>query len=381
MDFIQFKNKLNPKNERIIKSLERITKRKDVAKIVEKILADDQLTHFNISVGVWDSYIQDYLNGVESVVAIFRAIAENAWKNGDPGIYFIDNANSNNIAPYLGKLLCTNPCGEVPLYPYEACCLGSINLSNFVEEDFIDFEYLGFVVKTAVRFLDNVQTLSIVPVPEINEATKNTRRLGLGVMGFADILSEMQFEYDSDQAFILADVLAKFIQKSAWEASMELAQERGAFPAFRKSLTDWTMFDNLGLPRYPVRNIAVTSIAPTGTIALLCDVNSGIEPFFSRKYTRNITEGVGNEAKDTMAQEHNVVGKTAHEIHWKEHILMQSIWQKYVDNAVSKTINMPHTATEQEILDAYILAWEKGCKGITVYRDKSRAFQILESGE
>jgi len=275
-------------------------------------------------------------------------------------------------------MLCTNPCGEVPLYPYEACCLGSINLDNFVEGDFVDFEYLDFVVKTAVRFLDNVQTLSEVPVPEINEATKRTRRLGLGVMGFADVLSEMKMEYDSEEAFLLAEVLARVIQRSAWKASMELAEERGTFPAFRKSETNWTTIDNLELPRKPVRNIAVTSIAPTGTIALLCDVNSGIEPFFSKKYNRNITEGVGNEAKDVLVQEHEVFGKTAHEIHWIDHIRMQSIWQKYVDNAVSKTINMPHDATPDNILDAYALAWEMGCKGITVYRDKSRSFQILE---
>lgn len=379
LGFINYKHTLNPKNERIMKSIYRIVEKGDFTDYVEKVLADDQLTHFNISVGVWDEYMKGLLNG--DYEYLFNTIAESAWNNGDPGLYFIHNANRDNIAPYLGLMLCTNPCGEVPLYPYEACCLGSLNLYNFVEGDFIDFEYLKDVTKLAVRFLDNVQTLNEVPVQEINDATKSTRRLGLGVMGFADVLSEMGFEYDSEDALILAKVLSRAIQYYSWEASMELAEERGAFPEFKASKVNWDTIDTLKLPRKPVRNIAVTSIAPTGTIALLCDVNSGIEPFFSKKYTRNITEGVGNEAKDSVVQEHAVIGKTAHEIHWKDHILMQAEWQNHVDNAVSKTINMPNSATKDDILNAYVMAWQAGCKGITVYRDKSRSFQILEEEE
>jgi ribonucleoside-diphosphate reductase alpha chain len=309
-------------------------------------------------------------------------IAENAWLSGDPGIFFIDRANEDNMVPYLGRIEATNPCGEVPLLAHEPCCLGSINLERFVEGKYVDFAYLEEVVRLAVRFLDNVHDVSHTQIDEINNSARRTRRIGLGVMGWADMLAELGLAYDHEDAFILADIVSKIIQKEAWLTSMDLAEERGAFPAFLEEEVNWNLIDKLGLDRRPVRNVAVTSIAPTGSISLISDVNSGIEPFFSHHYTRNITEGIGNRAIDTLEQ--SAVSdsvKTAHEIHWKDHIRMQAAWQKWTCNAVSKTINMPNDASVDDIMEAYALAWELGCKGITVYRNGSRMFQILEPKE
>ncbi len=316
----------------------------------------------------------------EKAMNILKEIAENAWLNGDPGVFFIDHANDDNMVPYLGRIEATNPCGEVPLLPYEACCLGSINLERFVDGKYVDFAYLKDVVRYAVRFLDNVHELNETPVEEINEAARMTRRIGLGVMGWADALADVGIPYDHEDAFVLADMIAKTIQTTAWETSMQLAEERGEFPAFQWNNINWKLIDDLELKRRLVRNVAVTSIAPTGSISLISDVNSGIEPFFAHVYSRNITEGIGNTAKDTLEQSavsHTV--KTAHDIHWKDHIKMQATWQKWTCNAVSKTINMPNDATVKDIMEAYELAWESGCKGITVYRDGSRLFQILNT--
>jgi ribonucleoside-diphosphate reductase alpha chain len=370
-------------------------KGKKYFEVMRKTLADDQLTHFNMSVGIFDAFMQAVLNNEEWVIEgydssltkldshdIMRAIAENAWLNGDPGVFFIDRANEDNMVPYLGDIEATNPCGEVPLLPYEACCLGSINVERFIEGEYVDFAYLKEVVRFAVRFLDNVHEINETPVPEINEAIRMTRRLGLGVMGWADALEEAGIPYDHDDAFILAEMIAKAIQKTAWEASMELAEERGEFPAFQWDNINWKLIDDLELKRRPVRNVAVTSIAPTGSISLIAGVNSGIEPFFSHKYTRNITEGIGNTAKETLKQSTiSDTVRTAHEIHWKDHIRMQASWQKWTCNAVSKTINMPKEATVNDIMSAYLLAWSSGLKGITIYRDGSRIFQILNSGD
>lgn len=381
MKFVNIKNKLDGRNIRLMDEYKRNlenagldTNGAEYFKIMSKTLADDQLTHFNISVAITDDYMagEDY--------DILRAIAENAWRNGDPGVYFIDRANQDNMVPYLGNLDATNPCGEVPLLPYEACCLGSINLYSFVDGDFFDWVYLRDVVRVAVRFLDNVQELNFTPIEEINDATKRTRRLGLGVMGLADVLAEMQLPYDSEEAFEFASKLAHFIGRESWIASQELAEERGPFEAYRPSEMNWNIIDKFKLERKPVRNVAITSIAPTGTIALIADVNSGIEPYFAHSYSRNITEGVGNTAKETLEQAAiSDTVKTAHEIDWKSHIRMQAAWQDYVDNAVSKTINMPKSATVDDVMEAYKTAWELGLKGITVYRDGSKLFQILNA--
>ncbi len=365
-DFIQYKNELDDKNTRILKEFGSNDR-------LKKVLADNQLTHFNLSVAITDDYMAtgDY--------ELLELIAENAWKNGDPGMYFIDRANSDNMVEYLGRLDATNPCGEVPLLPYEACCLGSLNVYNFYDAGVFDWEYLRDVIRVAIRFLDNVQEMNTTPVPEINVATKATRRLGLGVMGLADLLADMKVSYDSKDALEFCDNLAYFIGRESWMASMELAVERGPFDAFDSDLVNWTVFDKFDLDRRPVRNVAITSIAPTGTISLISDVNGGIEPFFAHSYKRNITEGVGNTAKETIEQpevSHTV--KTAHDISWERHVDMQATWQNWVDNAVSKTINMPNNATKDDIMEAYLSAWAQGLKGITVYRDGSKIFQILD---
>jgi len=377
--FINIKNKLDGRNIRLVEEYQRNlenagldTGGAEYFEIMRKTLADDQLTHFNISVAISD----EYMAGDDK--ELLKQIAENAWKNGDPGLYFIDRANQDNMTPYLGDLDVTNPCGEVPLLPYEACCLGSINLFMFsYPEGYFDWKNLKDIIRIAVRFLDNIQELNETSIEEINDATKDTRRLGLGVMGLADTLEELGLSYDSQEARDFCDELAKFISTEAWSASMDLAEERGAFPAFVEEHVTWEGIP-VELKRRPVRNVAITSIAPTGSIALVADVNNGIEPFFSHDYTRNITGGIGNTAKETLKQSAvSDTVKTAHEIHWKDHINMQATWQNWTDNAVSKTINMPNEATVEDVLSAYEYAWEQGLKGITVYRDGSKLFQIL----
>jgi len=316
--------------------------------IMKKTLADDQLTHFNLSVAMTDEFMASSETD-KNKMKLLKIIAENVYDNGDPGLYFINRANQDNMTPYLGSFDATNPCGEVPLLPYEACCLGSINLFKFSEKGAFNWDDLRTTIRIAVRFLDNVHELNYTPIEEINEATKNTRRLGLGVMGLADTLAELGLPYDSKDAMDFCDLLARFIAKEAWLASMDLAEERGPFFAFVEEYINWRLIDNLDLKRRPVRNAAVTSIAPTGSISLLAGVNGGIEPYFAHDYTRNITKGIGNTAEEIIKQKafsSNV--RTAHEISW-----------------------------EGDIISAYYMAWEKGLKGITVYRDGSRMFQIL----
>jgi ribonucleoside-diphosphate reductase alpha chain len=407
--FIRFKNELNSRNDRLvtnyIKNLENMDLNIDGTPYFEtmiKTLADDQLTHFNLSVGITDDFMEaDKANaswnlGKNKIWAkdLLDAIATSAWESGDPGLFFIDAANRNNIAPYLGRLEATNPCGEIPLLPYEACCLGSINLANCVWNGEFDWEYFENVVRVAVRFLDNVHDLNETPVPEINETCKRTRRLGLGVMGLADCLVELGYSYDSDKAMGFCADLAYEFGKLSWKASMDIAEEKGPFPAFDSEKINWSQIKKFDLPRKPVRNIAVTAIAPTGTIALLADVSSGIEPFFALSYKRHITKGVGNSPVETLVyelpllkqkrdegwseDEINKVFKDSHSIPWQKHLEMQAIWQNFIDNAVSKTINMPNDARIGDVLQAYRSAWELGLKGITVYRDKSKTFQVLE---
>jgi ribonucleoside-diphosphate reductase alpha chain len=397
--FVRFKNNLNNANSRILDEYKRnLTKvGLDVKGIkyfdmLRKTLADDQLTHFNISVSIPNCFmdavkmwfpwelISRTTEERQKVDAneLLNLIAENAHANGDPGIFFSTRANMDNMVPYLGHIEATNPCGEVPLLPFEPCCLGSINLCDFVDGTYFDFDYLKVVTKLAIRFLDNVQEVNVTPVTPVNEAAKRTRRLGLGVMGWADVLEEMGIPYDNEEALDLARGIAKTIQHEAWLASQELAEEKGAFPAFDADKVNWTLLDNAKVERKAVRNVACTSIAPTGTISLIGECNSGIEPYYSNSYVRNITEGISNSKTDDIRLGSKSKVKTAHEIAWQDHIKMQAAWQMYTDNAVSKTINMPNTATVKDVRDAYMMAWELRCKGITVYRDGSKAFQILE---
>ncbi len=384
--FVNIKNSLDGRNVRLLDEYKRNlnnagldTDGTEYFQIMRKTLADDQLTHFNISVAITDSFMAKVIDDDEESVDLLRMIAKNAHTNGDPGVFFIDRANSDNMTPYMGDILATNPCGEVPLLPYEACCLGSINLYMFAEPDIgYNWDDLRDTIRIAVRFLDNVQELNYTLIDEINKATRETRRLGLGVMGLADTLEELGLEYDSEDAMIFCEEVARFIAVESWNASMDLAEERGPFSSYIEEKINWKLVDSLGIDRRPIRNVAITSIAPTGSIALVADVNGGIEPFFAHSYSRNMTEGVGNTAKETFEQSAiSDTVKTAHEISWKSHIDMQAVWQNYTDNAVSKTINMPNNVTVEDIMNAYRYAWEKGLKGIAVYRDGSRAFQIL----
>jgi ribonucleoside-diphosphate reductase alpha chain len=341
----------------------------------------------------------------------------------------------DNMVKYLGKIEATNPCGEIPLLPYEPCCLGSINLLSIYDEETgeINFPFLEELVRVAVRFLDNVQTLSETPVEEVNKWSKGLRRLGLGVMGWADLLAKLEIPYDSEDALDLAEYIGWFISFFAWLESIALAKERGEFPYYDAGRADLeVVFKSLQAAYVPhqfdiddvrisgVRNVAITSIAPTGTIALLSGVNSSIEPFFALAYKRNITEGIGNEAKDYIIEinpilleklkkdghtekeieeikkyvlKHGTIAdhpkifdqtkavfRTSLEIDFQDHIRMQAAWQKYIDNAISKTINMKNSSTPEDIFKAYFLMWEAGLKGGTIYRDNSKSFQILETG-
>lgn len=447
VEFINNKARLDQKNTRILYEFtDHPMNTGDVDEVLEKILLDNQLTHFNISTAISDDFMNAVSNNEEwylispktgEVVSkvdaskLFKLIAERAWATGDPGVFFIDRVNDDNLVPYIGKIDATNPCGEVPLLPYESCCLGSLNLHNFYDKDRnrIDLEFLEFSTRAATRFLDNVQTLSESTVPEINVVSKGLRKLGLGVMGWADLLAELELPYDSEEATELAKYLSWFISHFAWLESITIAEEKGSFEFFDRDSANLSIVERTLNSEYTehrveldginLRNSSVTSIAPTGSIALIAGVNSSIEPFYALSYTRNITEGVGNLAKETIHEVNPIllskleeleyskadilkvkqyisknktikgcslvpkklqeVFKTAHEISWEDHVAMQAAWQSYVSNAVSKTINLPEDATIEDVAGVYYAMWNSGLKGGTVYRDKSKTFQILES--
>jgi len=397
-----------------------------------------EIENFNISVGVTDDFMKAVSRNGEwqlknprngEVVSTIRArslmreLVSYAWRTGDPGLIFLDAINRNNpLIKSYGRIEATNPCGEQPLHPFDACNLGSINLAKFVKQENskqqpvtrVDWERLEFVVRTAVRMLDNVIDACHYPLRQITETVQANRRIGLGVMGFADMLYLLRVPYDSEAGVKLAERVAKFVQDKSWEESARLAREKGAFPCYKESTFE-----------RPVRNVAITTIAPTGSISMLADCSSGIEPVFALAYTKNVIEETGlfylnphfeqelEKARwaDLSAQaggdsEHKVrdrivrevakegsvahisgvpeevrqVYRTAHDIAPEWHVKMQAAWQKYTDNAVSKTINFPNSATMDEVEEAYMLAWKTGCKGITIYRDGSKEVQILSVG-
>jgi ribonucleoside-diphosphate reductase alpha chain len=378
-----------------------------------------ELNNFNISVGVSDQFMQSVAKeedydlidprdqkkvGTLNAAEVYQTLVSQAWKNGDPGIIFLDRINRDNPTPQLGEIESTNPCGEQPLLPMEACNLGSINLAKFVLETgdgpVIDFEGLKQMVGWSVRFLDNTIDMSKYPLPEIDEMVRGNRKIGLGVMGFADMLYQLKIPYNSDEALETAETVMQFIQDNAHEASQNLAQERGVFSNWEQSIYK---DQNVAL-----RNATCTTIAPTGTLSIIAGCSSGIEPLFALSFVRNVMdndkllevnpyfEEVANDRRfysrelmDEIAKKGSIkkfkqipkdvrkVFVTAHDVSPDWHIRMQAAFQKYTDNAVSKTVNLPRDATVDDVKQVYNLAYELGCKGVTIYRDGSKENQVL----
>lgn len=410
--------------------------------------------NFNISIALTDTFMQaleqdeeyELVNprtktvvGKERARQVLRLITEMAWRMGDPGVIFLDKINKYNPTPQLGEIEATNPCGEQPLLAYESCNLGSINLSNMVVDDFLDWEKLRETVWTAIHFLDNVIEINSYPLQEIENMTKRTRKIGLGVMGFADMLIKLRIPYDSEEALTLASSIMEFIDYQSKLAAIDLAERRGCFPTFKGSLyeaeriplvgpyeknvekpvspivrrilssrpdVDWKEVVE-GLRIHGIRNATTTTIAPTGSLSIVADASSGIEPLYAIAYTKHITVGdlievhglfkqIAKEAgfyseelvkrllvEGNLAEVENIpdwvkrIFVTAHEIAPEWHVRMQGAFQKFVDNAVSKTINMRREAPVEDVERAYLLAYDVGCKGITIYRDGSKESQVL----
>jgi ribonucleoside-diphosphate reductase alpha chain len=383
----------------------------------------NRLNNFNISVALTEEFMKAVESGEEyslvnphsrevtgrlSAREVFERIVESSWKNGEPGMIFIDRINRDNPTPKIGAIESTNPCGEQPLLPYESCNLGSINLANMITTKDgharIDYDKLKATVVTAVRFLDDVIDMNNYPLPEIRHMTVGNRKIGLGVMGFADMLIALGIPYDSDEALAVAQELMSFVQEESGAASCNLARERGPFPNY-----DVSVFPERG--GAPRRNATTTTIAPTGTISIIAGVSSGIEPIFALSYTRNVMDNDhllevhplfeaemrrrGLYSAERMTELSKVgtlrhmesipedvarVFVTAHDISPEAHLRMQAAFQKYTENAVSKTVNFPADATRDDIRKVFVLAYRLGCKGVTVYRDKSRDEQVLNIG-
>ena len=353
-----------------------------------------ELTNFNLSVAVTDEFMQTYAQGgmfplinprtkkvVKKVKArdLFQLIAESAWASGEPGVLFIDTINRANPTPHIGMIEATNPCGEQPLLPYESCCLGSINLSKLVRQGEINWERLRELVHLGVRFLDNVIEMGKYPVAEIDKITRANRKIGLGVMGFAHMLIQQGISYDSPEAENMGEKVMSFIEKESKIASGRLAEERGAFPNYEGSM--WAKKNLLQ------RNATTTTVAPTGTLSLIAGCSSGIEPIYDIRYTRRLLGDIELEMTDPLYEEmkgNQEMGKripelfrNAYQIEPLIHLKIQRTFQNYVDNAVSKTINLPESATPETILSIYQEAFRLGLKGTTIFRDKSRAVQVL----
>jgi ribonucleoside-diphosphate reductase alpha chain len=382
-----------------------------------------EMENFNLSVGITKAFMEalskddeyDLINprtkqSTKHLKAkeVLEAIVSAAWETGDPGILFLDRINEANPTPELGEIESTNPCGEVPLLPYEPCVLGSINLLNMLKEENgkweVDFDKLRMTVRNAVHFLDNVIDMNQYPLPQISQMAKGNRKIGLGVMGLAHFLIRLEIPYNSQKALEVVKGVMSFIQYQAREQSMELAEKRGVFPNFKGSI-----YDRPGGMR--LRNATLTTIAPTGTLSLLANCSSGIEPLFAIQYTRRALEDMEFQITDPLfiklgekkgfmnpelikalsegasLQELSQVPKemkklfiTTFEIPPAWHIKIQAAFQEYTDNAVSKTINFPRTATKDEVKEAFLMAYQERCKGITIYRSGSKPSQVLACG-
>ncbi|MBI2832638.1 MAG: vitamin B12-dependent ribonucleotide reductase [Chloroflexi bacterium] len=396
----------------------------DIEKFITAKENSTALTNFNLSVAVTMKFMEAVKAGAEydlvnprtgepagklNAKEVFDKIVDMAWRTGDPGVVFIDRINQDNPTPHLGKIESTNPCGEQPLLPYESCNLGSINLARMVRsvngKCERDDDKLIRTVRTAVRFLDDVIDVNKFPLPAIEQRTKETRKIGLGVMGFADMLLQLGIPYDSDEALKQAKEVMALINIVATETSQQLAQERGEFPAFKGSI-----YDKPNAPK--IRNATRTTIAPTGTLSIIAGCSSGIEPLFALSYTRTILEGTqmvevnpyfeqaarnggfyseelmkklaeGAKLRDIDGIPDNVkrLFVTAHDITPEGHVKMQAAFQESTNNAVSKTVNFPHDATREDVKKVYLLACDNQLKGITIYRDRSRDEQVLTTGK
>ncbi|MDI6601248.1 MAG: vitamin B12-dependent ribonucleotide reductase [Thermoanaerobacteraceae bacterium] len=394
----------------------------DILEFIQCKKDNNDITNFNISVGITEKFMDavekdEYYPLVDPhtkrIVKTLRArevfdlIIDMAWNNGEPGIVFLDRMNEKNPTPEVGEIESTNPCGEQPLLPYESCNLGSINLLNMlkkVEERYeVDYEKLRRVVFDAVHFLDNVIDANNYPLPQIDEMTKANRKIGLGVMGFADMLYKIGIPYNSEEALKIAGKVMGFIDKTSKDASIELAKKRGVFPNWEKSI-----YKEMNLP---LRNATTTTIAPTGTISIIAGVSSGIEPVFALAFVRKVLDndelldvnpifketavkrGFYSESLmrkistagslkdlDEVPEDVKNIFVTALDIDPYWHISMQAEFQKHVDNAVSKTVNFRYEATKDDVRKTYTLAYKLGCKGVTIYRDGSRDTQVLNIG-
>jgi ribonucleoside-diphosphate reductase alpha chain len=379
-----------------------------------------QLNNFNISVGLTEKFMQaverdeEYAlvnprsgkqHGSLNARKVFQRIVKQAWENGEPGIVFLDRLNRDNPTPQVGEIESTNPCGEQPLLPYESCNLGSINLGKFVADGAIDWNRLKETVHNAVHFLDNVIEANSYPLQQISDMTRANRKIGLGVMGWADMLILLGIPYSSPEAVKLGKKVMKFINDEGHLASRELGKIRGSFPNFSGSCFDTKDAE-------PMRNATVTTIAPTGTISIIANASSGVEPLFAISYLRTVMDknvmvevnphferiakerDFYSEALMKRIAEHGTLHDiaeipqdvrelfvTAHDISPGDHIQMQAAFQLHTDNAVSKTVNFPNSATIEDVENVYRLAYQSGCKGVTIYRDGSRDEQVLSTSK
>jgi len=383
----------------------------------------DRLNNFNISVAITDRFMEALEEGGEyelinprsgevteklDAARVFDLIVDSAWRTGEPGVVFIDRVNQFNPTPQVGEIESTNPCGEQPLLPYESCNLGSVNVACFARGSAgactVDYSALRQAVHTSARFLDNVIDMNRYPLAEISELTRANRKIGLGVMGFADLLIRMGIPYDHDDAVDVASEIMRNVQEAGRDASRKLAVERGAFPNFESSV-----FAERG--EQPLRNATVTTIAPTGSISIIADTSSGVEPLFALTFTRRVLDGAemvevnstfseiaksGGFYSDELVAELAEAGtaqgieaiperwrevfQTAHDIQPEAHVRIQAAFQEFTDNAVSKTVNFPHEAAREDVASVFQLAFGSGCKGVTIYRDGSRDAQVLSTG-
>lgn len=402
----------------------------DIMKFINSKSCEGDITNFNISVMVTDRFMElvesgkidkVWIRGEEtddeiSVGDIWNGIVDGIWRNGEPGLLFFDEINRKNMTPALGNIDATNPCGEQPLLPFESCVLGSVNLSRFIDEKGeTDFQGLERTIRSTVRFLDRIIDKNRYPIPEIEEATKRTRKIGLGLMGVHDALIMLRTPYDSPEGRKYCGRVMQFVNETAVSESERLAQEKGTFPAWEESV--W--HEN----KIAVRNAALTTIAPTGSISIIAECSSGIEPVFSYSYTRmntadesfrmihplfkkeleKVAERLfpdpGEREKriaEVLSHVHETgtiqdigwlpesftnIFTTALDIRWRDHILMQAVFQEHVHASISKTINMPGTATKNEISEALLFAWRCRLKGITIYRTSSRKDAVLCLGK